>query len=198
MPERFDTIWHDQKTDILRTLWLRGVSTTEIAMRLQVTKNAVIGKAHRLHLPARASPIKRGSTTRPKVPKRPPNASFTPPVAAQALPPLRLSVAETLPSPAQGPAHGRCTHSRCTWPIGEVRTPSFRYCDAPALAGKPYCPEHYQIAYRKAPRPGSRTISAETSTEIVDLSGLTTGGTAAIIADIATGALKTGRTGMGE
>jgi GcrA cell cycle regulator len=35
----------------------------------------------------------------------------------------------------------------CRWPIGEPRTPGFRYCDAPALLGKPYCAACCQRAY---------------------------------------------------
>jgi GcrA cell cycle regulator len=37
----------------------------------------------------------------------------------------------------------------CCWPIGEPGTRSFRFCDADALSGKPYCQEHAQLAYVK-------------------------------------------------
>jgi len=37
----------------------------------------------------------------------------------------------------------------CCWPIGEPGTKSFRFCDADASSGKPYCAEHAQIAYVK-------------------------------------------------
>jgi antirestriction protein ArdC len=36
----------------------------------------------------------------------------------------------------------------CCWPIGDPGTPSFRFCNAPNKAGKPYCPEHCVTAYR--------------------------------------------------
>ena len=52
--------WTDAVILDLRALWDEGLSTAEIGRRLGVTKNAVVGKAHRLVLPARPSPIRRG------------------------------------------------------------------------------------------------------------------------------------------
>ena len=53
--------WTDAVILNLRALWDEGLSTAEIGRRLGVTKNAVVGKAHRLELPARPSPIRRGA-----------------------------------------------------------------------------------------------------------------------------------------
>lgn len=39
----------------------------------------------------------------------------------------------------------------CVWPIGEPRSPEFRFCGAPAVAGRSYCQEHIDRAYAKAP-----------------------------------------------
>jgi GcrA cell cycle regulator len=39
--------------------------------------------------------------------------------------------------------------SACCWPIGEPGKPSFHFCDAVAVQGKPYCSEHAQLAYVK-------------------------------------------------
>ncbi|WP_371734288.1 GcrA family cell cycle regulator [Acidisphaera sp. S103] len=36
----------------------------------------------------------------------------------------------------------------CCWPIGDPGTPSFRFCNAPNKAGKPYCQRHCVTAYR--------------------------------------------------
>lgn len=55
--------WTDAVILSLRALWDEGLSTAEIGRRLGVTKNAVVGKAHRLVLPARPSPIRRGAST---------------------------------------------------------------------------------------------------------------------------------------
>ena len=54
-----ETIWTPELIDQLAVLWKEGLSTAEIGRRLGVTKNAVVGKAHRLALDPRPSPLKR-------------------------------------------------------------------------------------------------------------------------------------------
>ena len=51
--------WTPEVIDELTRLWNEGVATAEIGRRLALTKNAVIGKANRMHLAPRPSPIKR-------------------------------------------------------------------------------------------------------------------------------------------
>lgn len=50
--------WTPKRVSALIALWNEGLSTSEIGTRLGVTKNAVVGKVHRLGLPKRGSPIK--------------------------------------------------------------------------------------------------------------------------------------------
>jgi GcrA cell cycle regulator len=57
--------WSDEVISQLRALWAEGHSTAEIGRRLGVTKNAIVGKAHRLDLPARPSPIRRDPDAAP-------------------------------------------------------------------------------------------------------------------------------------
>ena len=45
--------WNDETIARLRAFWAEGLSTAEIGRRMGVSKNAVVGKAHRLNLPAR-------------------------------------------------------------------------------------------------------------------------------------------------
>ena len=52
--------WNEDTITRLRVLWDEGHSTAEIGRRMGVSKNAVVGKAHRMALPARPSPIRRG------------------------------------------------------------------------------------------------------------------------------------------
>ena len=52
--------WTDDVINRLKALWAEGHSTAEIGRRMGVSKNAVVGKAHRLSLEARPSPIRRG------------------------------------------------------------------------------------------------------------------------------------------
>ena len=63
--------WTAQAIEQLKALWAEGHSTAEIGRRMGVSKNAIVGKAHRLNLPARPSPIRRD----PAAPARPRAAS---------------------------------------------------------------------------------------------------------------------------
>lgn len=51
------TVWTEEKDTQLRAFWDAGVSGSQIAERMGMTKNAVIGRAHRLKLKSRASLI---------------------------------------------------------------------------------------------------------------------------------------------
>ena len=53
--------WTEETISRLRGLWQEGLSTAEIGRRMSITKNAVVGKAHRLVLPPRPSPIRKAS-----------------------------------------------------------------------------------------------------------------------------------------
>jgi GcrA cell cycle regulator len=54
-----EMFWTSERIELLSSLWAEGLSTAEIGRRLGVTKNAVVGKAHRLQLTPRPSPLKR-------------------------------------------------------------------------------------------------------------------------------------------
>jgi GcrA cell cycle regulator len=158
-----DTPWTDVAQARLRHLWDEGLSTAEIGRRLNISKNSVIGKAHRLDLPKRPSPIKysdgpqqqRVPATRPspspvELPKpdclpqessahdAKPEVGTSPPITEQKIPPKAATASAPIPS-------YRVTE--CCWPIGDPGTPDFRFCDAPALPGKPYCATHARLAY---------------------------------------------------
>src|SRR5512134_1496608 len=58
--------WTDERVELLKKLWAEGLSASQIASRLGgVTRNAVIGKVHRLGLSGRATPT-RMKTHRPR------------------------------------------------------------------------------------------------------------------------------------
>lgn len=75
--------WNEEVIARLRALWDEGLSTAEIGRRLGVSKNAVVGKAHRLGLPPRPSPIRR-ATEVPAAPR--PRAITEPTLASLDLP----------------------------------------------------------------------------------------------------------------
>jgi GcrA cell cycle regulator len=163
------TEWSSEMIVRLRNLWCEGHSTAEIGRRLHISKNAVVGKAHRLHLPSRPSPIRRessGSTQREQRAESPRRAR---PARAGALleaskaAPATMDVVFAALTPAAvprlAPTYGamreggswnddHLSKSPCCWPIGEPTKPSFSFCCADSVVGKPYCPDHCGIAYR--------------------------------------------------
>jgi GcrA cell cycle regulator len=147
--------WTAETIERLKALWAEGHSTAEIGRRMGISKNAVVGKAHRLNLSARPSPIRR-ETTAPATPRpaavravRPmgaPARTTLPVASAPTVAPVAVSAAQ----PAVVRAFPRVSASRsCCWPIGEPGQSGFRFCTAEALIGKPYCPEHAAVAYVK-------------------------------------------------
>lgn len=146
----------------LCSLWAEGISTAAIGVRMGISKNAVVGKAHRLNLPARPSPIRNGSD-RPKrervsrtairlttyasprpsapAPVSRPVPEVAPSSTRPVLPPReRFSMAsETSRTPWNG--------ETCCWPIGEPGRPGFGFCGDQAARGRPYCDEHCGAAY---------------------------------------------------
>lgn len=152
--------WTNEVIDRLRALWAEGHSTAEIGRRLGITKNAVVGKAHRLNLSARPSPIRREPISGP-VAASPVPAQVTIPVAAMEAPVPDVAVAPVAARPAPRAASGpppasavvrtfpRLVRRECCWPIGEPGTAAFRFCTAEATSGKPYCTEHAALAYVK-------------------------------------------------
>gem|GEM_PF-183203 len=145
--------WNEETIARLRALWAEGLSVAEIGRRMAISKNAVVGKAHRLNLPPRPSPIKRGGQAKPKVPKRIKKGEQTLPqlpAAAIVAPPTPV---HTATPEASQTVFRTLRPQACCWPIGDSRSKSFRYCDAEATPGKPYCGEHCAIAYVKVEDP---------------------------------------------
>jgi GcrA cell cycle regulator len=153
--------WNEEAIGKLRALWAEGLSTAEIGRRMGVSKNAVVGKAHRLNLTSRPSPIRRDGekTPRRRQPKRA-QGSTLPALSAASVPMPVLEAPRLMerPVPAERVApvlravpapRAGARVTPCCWPIGEPGTRSFRFCDVDAIAGKPYCDEHSALAYVK-------------------------------------------------
>ena len=141
--------WNPDAIARLRVLWAENLSTAEIGRRFGTTKNAIIGKAHRLKLPSRPSPVRStcGKSDRKRV-RRPATA----PAAAIGLALLRTGMTERVVAPApSSPRPIRIGTTSCCWPLGEPGAPGFRFCTELAIAGRPYCPEHCDLAYVRKP-----------------------------------------------
>lgn len=164
--------WPAEKIAALRALWAdTSLSTAEIGRRLRVSKNAIVGKAHRLGLQGRLSPIIRdltrvrahvalpraGRHTLPPLASGlappPPPESRIPDSAPRRLVPLALNRPLAAPRPASPVTYAAAHVSRtgrvteCCWPIGEPGTRAFRFCDAPSDPGRSYCHDHSRTAF---------------------------------------------------
>lgn len=166
--------WTDERVELLKKLWADGLSASQIAGELgNVTRNAVIGKVHRLGLsgrakaPAAAAPARSASATTPrtKTPTRTPShpasgAGMT--RGANALAPQfapDVEVEERVaPAPAEDvviPFSERVTimdlrEYMCRWPMGDPTSAEFRFCGSRSVTGMPYCSHHARIAYQPA------------------------------------------------
>jgi GcrA cell cycle regulator len=149
--------WNAESIARLKSLWAEGLSTAEIGRRLSVSKNAVVGKAHRLQLDSRPSPIRRDPSgvraTRVAAPRRLtgptlPSLAEIDPIPEPTPEPLRTPPPSLNVAPKAERSDRRRVFS-CCWPIGEPGTRSFRFCDAESMTGKPYCETHAALAYVK-------------------------------------------------
>ena len=155
--------WTDERIDQLTELWGAGQSASQIGKALGMSKNAVIGKAHRLKLPPRPSPIrKERSTPRPK-PRSVPRLQTATPPPPEAVPssPARREVEalrkaiETVPRIVRRPARRASGGPGCLWPIGDPGDADFHFCGDSSVPGKPYCDLHCAKAYIVKSRQGS-------------------------------------------
>ena len=112
-------VWTDDKINSLKKLWAKGASTAEIAKRLGLSKNSIIGKVHRLNLEVRSSPIKKK-----KVQKKIVHSQKKSKIGI-----LDLKL------------------NTCRWPIGDPTDPDFHFCGENTVIGKPYCTKHCEQAY---------------------------------------------------
>ncbi|MEL7486079.1 MAG: GcrA family cell cycle regulator [Pseudomonadota bacterium] len=154
--------WNDERVELLKKLWAEGLSASQIASKMGgVTRNAVIGKVHRLGLSGRATPAK---------PQRGCNfetATATESVAPVAAPEdAKPIIAEPeIADPFAISTGDRTTVSNlrnnmCKWPIGDPATDDFHFCGQTAVSGKSYCAYHASLAFQPAQRKVERRPEA--------------------------------------
>lgn len=165
--------WTDERVELLKKLWAEGLSASQIAGELGgVTRNAVIGKVHRLGLSGRAkstsstprvrktrtttaqangaSKSKRPNTTGPASAgntalKMEPTAEAKPDVEAK---PSPAPVAELSAPQSNRATILTLTEHMCKWPVGDPTDSDFHFCGARSETDSPYCSYHSQIAYQ--------------------------------------------------
>jgi GcrA cell cycle regulator len=147
--------WTEERVALLTKLWADGLSASQIAAELGgITRNAVIGKVHRLGLSGRAkSPS--SSVPRPRKP-RAPGMMRVPRAHIRGNTALAYDyAAEPEPELIEIPVEQRktllqLTEATCHWPVGDPGSQDFFFCGGEALENSPYCSYHSRVAYQPA------------------------------------------------
>ncbi|NKC22496.1 GcrA cell cycle regulator [Ochrobactrum oryzae] len=168
--------WTDERVELLKKLWSEGLSASQIAAQLGgVSRNAVIGKVHRLKLSGRgktttAAPRSKKVNTVAAAPRPATQhsagvhtttmrtATVTKTVGATA---LQMDyavdvVAETVVKPASDvvvPISRRLSllqlsERTCKWPIGDPLNEDFHFCGHESGESSPYCKYHSRMAFQ--------------------------------------------------
>ncbi len=170
--------WTDERVGLLKKLWGEGQSASKIAKELGgVTRNAVIGKVHRLGLSNRTTSAskndtvpKGGKKTEKSGTKKTKTVVKGPEAISETIPSRRQIIPAGQPLPPQPSANEispealarvsaiekkakklsllELTERTCKWPVGDPATPDFWFCGLPTQSGKPYCEAHVGVAFQ--------------------------------------------------
>jgi GcrA cell cycle regulator len=149
--------WTDERVALLTKLWADGLSASQIAAELGgITRNAVIGKVHRLGLSGRA---KSPSSSSPR-----PRKARSSGMLRVSRPSMRGNTAlaydndaEPEPELIEIPVEQRknllqLTEKTCRWPIGDPGSADFFFCGGETVNEVPYCAYHSRVAYQPLDR----------------------------------------------
>jgi len=138
--------WNDDNVARLKELWDQGLPTAQIGKLLGFTKNAVVGKAHRIGLERRPSPIRRTAV-------KPDRKKARSPIVPKLNFETSKEVIQNTPRPQQSfqpIVKNLITNNNkrgCEWPEGHPDESGFKFCGKERFEEKPYCLEHCSVAY---------------------------------------------------
>ena len=148
--------WTDERVESLKKLWADGLSASQIAAELGgITRNAVIGKVHRLGLSGRAKSPSSG-VPRVRKPRSSGHMMRVPRSSMRGNTALAYDYeAEPEPELIEIPVEQRktllqLTEKTCRWPIGDPGAGEFYFCGGEPANDTPYCSHHSRIAYQPA------------------------------------------------
>jgi GcrA cell cycle regulator len=154
--------WTDERVELLKKLWSDGLSASQIAAELGgITRNAVIGKVHRLGLSGRAKSTSSASPRPRKVRSsshmlRIGRASIRGNTAlahAYEIEEAEPELIENIIPIGQRRTILELTEQTCRWPVGDPGSGDFFFCGGNTVTGLPYCAYHSRVAYQP---PGER------------------------------------------
>jgi len=151
--------WTDERVEQLKKLWSDGLSASQIAAELGgITRNAVIGKVHRLGLsgrtkaPSAAAPRQRKPRANHMLRVQRPvvrgNTALAQSFAYDYEPEAEEAPVENVIPMGQRRTLLELNEQTCRWPIGDPATQDFYFCGGHAMTGMPYCAYHSRIAYQ--------------------------------------------------
>jgi GcrA cell cycle regulator len=149
----FNTPWTVERDEALRQLWAQGYSASLIADKLanghKLTRCAVIGRAHRLELPARKDrqPLERKPRRANGKPRRPQPKPAPPPQPSRLRPVAPVPNAPTEPAAMRKLPLVELKSNQCRWPLGELMDVAHLFCAADTREGEVYCPHHTWMAH---------------------------------------------------
>lgn len=150
--------WTDEMVETLRKMWAEGKTASQVSRALggRVSRNAVVGKVHRLGMCFTRSvgvnrvrgathPARKKHKPKPQVvlqaaPNRPMTKIFAEPFVS-AGPELVIPVTERK-------TIATLEANDCRWPIGDPQQADFHFCGKTKVAGLPYCEFHARLAYQ--------------------------------------------------
>ena len=136
--------WTEEKVAKLKELWSKGHTASQIAEALgDTTRNAVIGKAHRLNLEARA-PSKQSSQTSTSVNR--PVRRGSAPISMKAK--FQSILLDKNFEPENPKSLEELTDQTCKWPIGHPNEEKFYFCGRKPEGEFPYCKLHVLYAFQ--------------------------------------------------
>ncbi len=143
--------WTEEMIDDLKQMWKEGLTTNEIAKRLGVSKNSIVGKVHRLNLKARPSPIKKKEEN--PAPVTVVSEETSAKKTSGTIKKINITAVNVISAKPQ--KKDSCiklteldSHT-CRWPIGDPRDDNFCFCGKAVRSGQTYCEDHSAIAYVK-------------------------------------------------
>lgn len=154
--------WTAPRDQQLETLWIAGHSTAEIGRRMNTTKNAVVGRAHRLKLTPRPAAVMNTNAPSGKKRRRPERV-YGPPPPPPPLPAGRVTLPKLVsvpvappPAPKPAPVPVRSTRFKSCQFIRSNQRP-WLFCEAPAVeilteAGKTidaWCAKCFDVVYQR-------------------------------------------------
>lgn len=139
------TVWTADRIERLVEMWKNGVMSSDIGRRLGISKNAVIGKVHRLRLPPRMKAVsdKTGKEAEiresQKIKEKMDTAKED-----------KFLLCDLIGTPPGVTDFLTLTSQMCSFPMGDPAEEDFQFCCKDKVGSYSYCQEHMKEAYANA------------------------------------------------